>query len=210
MLFKSTPHRSIHQALVLPSLNIPLPPVISPVCSVVSIFIPLFSGALFGWSQHLAQTLTINIALCGDYAGLPSELEKTCPALVGDATWYALFPSFHHTEKRPTHKFVSISYTTYVINDGSTTYSQAYFEINYVNVYSSNPSSVTTISPSGPSTSATTTTASVSNNITTTISKGLTGWETSAAGTREGGATRPEQQLLLVAAGSLMSLFLFW
>lgn len=48
MLFKSTPHRSIHQALVLPSLNIPLPPVISPVCSVVSIFIPLFSGALFG------------------------------------------------------------------------------------------------------------------------------------------------------------------
>lgn len=105
---------------------------------------------------------------------------------------------------------VSISYTTYVINDGSTTYSQAYFEINYVNVYSSNPSSVTTISPSGPSTSATSTTASVSNDITTTISKGLTRWETSAAGTREGGATRPEQQLLLVAAGSLMSLFLLW
>ncbi|OWT36813.1 hypothetical protein C362_05550 [Cryptococcus neoformans Bt1] len=161
------------------SLGTPVAEYPSTSCDIASLFGP--------------QTLTINIALCGDYAGLPSELEKTCPALVGDATWYALFPSFHHTEKRPTHKFVSISYTTYVINDGSTTYSQAYFEINYVNVYSSNPSSVTTISPSGPSTSATSTTAS-----------------TSAAGTREGGATRPEQQLLLVAAGSLMSLFLLW
>lgn len=106
------------------------------------------------------------------------------------------------------------SYTTYVINDGSTTYAQAYFEINYVNVYSSNPSSVTTVSPSGPTSTstltATSTTASVSNDMTTTISKGLTGWETSAAGTREGGATKAERQLLLVAVGSLVSLFLFW
>ncbi|AAW46063.1 hypothetical protein CNBJ0500 [Cryptococcus deneoformans B-3501A] len=121
------------------------------------------------------QTLTINIALCGDYAGLPSELQRTCPALVGDATCY----------------------TTYVINDGSTTYAQAYFEINYVNVYSSNPSSVTTISPSGPTSTSTLTSTS------TTAS-------TSAAGTREGGATKAERQLLLVAVGSLVSLFLFW
>lgn len=33
------------------------------------------------------------------------------------------------------------SYTTYVINDGSTTYANAYFEINYLNVYSSSSSS---------------------------------------------------------------------
>ncbi|WVQ92796.1 hypothetical protein IAS59_006612 [Cryptococcus gattii] len=109
------------------TLGIPVAEYPSSSCDITNLFGP--------------QTLTINIALCGDYAGLPSELARTCPALVGDATCY----------------------TTYVINNASTTYAQAYFEINYINVYSSNPSTVTTISPSGPTpTSATSTSTSTS------------------------------------------------
>ncbi|TYJ55463.1 hypothetical protein B9479_003853 [Cryptococcus floricola] len=122
------------------------------------------------------QTLTINIALCGDFAGIPALLEQTCPALVGDATCY----------------------TTYVINDQSTTYAQAYFEINYINVFSSNPSSVTTIgsSPSSSSSASeslaentwtgaktTTTTSDVKigpSDVTTTVRSG--GWTTNAVG----------------------------
>lgn len=128
------------------TLGIPVAEYPSSSCDITNLFGP--------------QTLTINIALCGDYAGLPSELARTCPALVGDATCY----------------------TTYVINNASTTYAQAYFEINYINVYSSNPSTVTTISPSGPTptsatSTSTSTSASVSKSMTTTISKGLTGWE---------------------------------
>ncbi|WVO18314.1 hypothetical protein L204_106029 [Cryptococcus depauperatus] len=64
------------------------------------------------------QMLTINIALCGDYAGQKSILEQTCRPLKGEQTCY----------------------TTYVINDAAQTYANAYFEINYINVYaSSNP-----------------------------------------------------------------------
>lgn len=110
---------------------------------------------------------------------------------------------------------MATSYTTYVINNASTTYAQAYFEINYINVYSSNPSTVTTISPSGPTptsstSTSTSTSASVSKSMTTTISKGLTGWETPAAGTLSGGARRAERESVLVAVGLLVSLFLFW
>nr|XP_019008226.1 uncharacterized protein I206_06781 [Kwoniella pini CBS 10737]OCF47007.1 hypothetical protein I206_06781 [Kwoniella pini CBS 10737] len=61
----------------------------------------------------------INIALCGDFAGLTSLLEQTCPPLEGDKTCY----------------------TTYVIDDASTTYANAYFELNYINVYTTNSSS---------------------------------------------------------------------
>nr|ODN92983.1 endo-1,3(4)-beta-glucanase [Cryptococcus depauperatus CBS 7855] len=60
------------------------------------------------------QTLTIDITLCGDFAGSPALLAQTCPSLVGSATCYS----------------------TYVVNDGSTTYANAYYEINYINVYS--------------------------------------------------------------------------
>ncbi|WVQ75782.1 hypothetical protein IAR50_005415 [Cryptococcus sp. DSM 104548] len=122
------------------------------------------------------QTLTINIALCGDFAGIPSLLAETCPALVGDATCY----------------------TTYVVGDQSSTYAQAYFEINYINVFSSNPSSVTTIGQSFSTSSSssasvagntwvegeTTTTTSEKqigpSGVTTTVRSG--GWTTNAVG----------------------------
>lgn len=35
----------------------------------------------------LAQTLTIDITLCGDFAGNADLLAETCGALVGDNTW---------------------------------------------------------------------------------------------------------------------------
>lgn len=60
------------------------------------------------------QVLTLTITLCGVWAGGQSTLEATCPPLVGTNTCY----------------------TTYVINDASETYKNAYFELNYVNVYS--------------------------------------------------------------------------
>lgn len=34
-----------------------------------------------------AQTLTLDITLCGSWGGIASTLEQTCPALVGDNTW---------------------------------------------------------------------------------------------------------------------------
>ena len=34
-----------------------------------------------------AQTLTIDITLCGAWAGVASLLEETCPPLVGTNTW---------------------------------------------------------------------------------------------------------------------------
>jgi hypothetical protein len=60
------------------------------------------------------QILTITITLCGDWAGAQSTLEATCPPLTGTNTCY----------------------TTYVINDASETYKNAYFELNYINIYS--------------------------------------------------------------------------
>ena len=51
-----------------------------------------------------------------------------------------------------------ISYTTYVVGDGST-YSNAYFEINYIKVFSTSTSSASTL---GASQSNTTTTAAAS------------------------------------------------
>ncbi|ODO07750.1 hypothetical protein I350_03328 [Cryptococcus amylolentus CBS 6273] len=65
-----------------------------------------------------SQTLTIDITLCGDFAGTPSELALTCPALSGDATCYS----------------------KYVINDQSVNLAAAYYEINYINVFSSSGS----------------------------------------------------------------------
>lgn len=60
------------------------------------------------------QILTITITLCGAWAGAQSTLEATCPPLVG----------------------TNSCYTTYVINDAAETYKNAYFELNYINVYS--------------------------------------------------------------------------
>ncbi|WVQ75776.1 hypothetical protein IAR50_005409 [Cryptococcus sp. DSM 104548] len=69
-------------------------------------------------SLFTSQTLTIDITLCGDFAGSASKLALTCPALSGDNTCYS----------------------TYVINDQSSTFANSYHEINYINVISSSGS----------------------------------------------------------------------
>ncbi|KAK8847650.1 hypothetical protein IAR55_005509 [Kwoniella newhampshirensis] len=88
------------------------------------------------------QRLTIDITLCGDFAGVPSLLAQTCPALVGDATCYS----------------------TYVVNDASATYANAYFELNYINVFSTNSSSSNATSPNGAASATTTLSAGVSGS----------------------------------------------
>jgi CCR4-NOT transcriptional regulation complex NOT5 subunit len=77
--------------------------------------------------------MTLDITLCGSWAGTASVLEETCEALQGDATCY----------------------TTYVINDQQSTYANAYFEINYINVYSSSSSSSASSSSSSTTSAAT-------------------------------------------------------
>jgi hypothetical protein len=57
-----------------------------------------------------------------------------------------------------------LRYTTYVINDGSATYANAYFELNYINVYSSstetaNPAAGGAIPGSGTTTTSTSATS---------------------------------------------------
>jgi hypothetical protein len=93
------------------------------------------------------------------------------------------------------------SYTTYVINDAGSTYSNAYFELNYINVFSSSASSPSTSSSSA-KTSGT--------GATTTISTGP-GATTSApvrAGNGAGSRVGSSGVGMLVAAliGSLMFL----
>lgn len=59
-----------------------------------------------------------------------------------------------------------ISYTTYVINDAGSTYANAYFELNYINVFSS--SATTTSSSAKASGTGATTTISTGPGATTT------------------------------------------
>jgi hypothetical protein len=49
------------------------------------------------------------------------------------------------------------SYTTYVINDAEQTYANAYFELNYINVYSTSSNSSSSSSGTASATGATTT-----------------------------------------------------
>jgi hypothetical protein len=51
---------------------------------------PVHSPQLLPGENHsdkVAQNLVIGTTLCGDWAGLASILQETCPALVGDLTW---------------------------------------------------------------------------------------------------------------------------
>lgn len=95
-------------------------------------------------SYFTPQELVLDITLCGDWAGQASTLASTgCPALVSPATCYS----------------------TYVLT--SSNYNTAYFEINYIKVYSTssatNASAVSatathatsTLKATGTSTSAT-------------------------------------------------------
>ena len=124
------------------SLGTPLAQYGSSSCNFAQYFGRECWTATLGPELIAAQTLTIDITLCGDWAGVASLLEETCPTLVGTNTWCVTVTSLH-LGSRPSKRCRSadISYTTYVINDASTTYANAYFEFNYVNVFSSSSSS---------------------------------------------------------------------
>jgi hypothetical protein len=100
------------------------------------------------------------------------------------------------------------SYTTYVIDDASATYANAYFEINYLNIYSSNGAS------SSPSSSASASGSGRSNSPTTTISAGAGQSGASGASNPTGAGSRVYQQwegaglgwLAAVAGGLVMGL----
>lgn len=68
------------------------------------------------------QQIVIDITLCGDFAGVKSVLEATCPALNGTNTCY----------------------TTYVLDPKN--YANAYFELASVKIFASDPSAVVTAS----------------------------------------------------------------
>lgn len=72
------------------------------------------------------QQMVIDITLCGDFAGQPNIYQQTCGGPLGNSS-------------------VSICYIDNVINNG-TAYDDAYFEINYVKVYSNTAALVPTVS----------------------------------------------------------------
>ncbi|KAF9440842.1 glycoside hydrolase family 16 protein [Macrolepiota fuliginosa MF-IS2] len=59
----------------------------------------------------LQQTLVFDITFCGDFAGSPQFFPQTCSG---------------------------VCYTDYVINNGTSQYANAYFDVGYVRVFSSN------------------------------------------------------------------------
>lgn len=90
--------------------------------------------------------------------------------------------------RRPANPFPS--YTTYVINDAETTYANAYFEINYINVYSnSTTSAANSSSGSSSGTSATKTntigasgTGSASASTSKSAARSFKSWEGAGTG----------------------------
>jgi len=75
------------------------------------------------------QEIVIDITLCGDWAGVASILEATCPQLNGTNTCY----------------------TTYVLDPAN--YNNAYFELASVKIFATDPSAVSTAPPTSTPTS---------------------------------------------------------
>ena len=150
--------------------------------------------------------MVIGTTLCGDWAGVGSILAETCPALVGDNTWYALSSHRIPQSGKEDDQGADNSYTTYVINDAGSTYANAYFELNYINVFSS--SATTTSSSAKSSGTGATTTISTGPGATTTAPVRAA----NGAGARVGSArglvvVGLVGSLLLLCLGSLLDIF---
>lgn len=74
------------------------------------------------------------------------------------------------------------SYTTYVINNAEQTYANAYFEINYVNIYSNTKSNATSGSGSSSSASGTGATNTVGTRPSGSVASGAAAQSSRAAG----------------------------
>ncbi|GHJ90114.1 hypothetical protein NliqN6_6516 [Naganishia liquefaciens] len=101
-------------------------------------------------SYFTPQELIIDITLCGDWAGQASTLASTgCPALVSPATCY----------------------TTYVLT--SSNYDNAYFEIDYIKVYStSSATNASAVSATATGTHATSTSKATETSTSATSGAG--------------------------------------
>ncbi|KAF8552469.1 glycoside hydrolase family 16 protein [Imleria badia] len=115
-----------------------------------------FSSATCNISEFFtAQNLVLDIALCGDWAGVPGIYDSQCAGLTG------------------------ICYNDSVVGPGSPTYDNAYFDINYVRTYTSLPAGVP--STTGTTSNGSTSTSSGSSSVAhTTASSGGVGVRDSA------------------------------
>ncbi|KAI0354274.1 hypothetical protein OH77DRAFT_1426345 [Trametes cingulata] len=120
------------------------------------------------------QQLVIDITLCGDFAGQPNIYQQTCGGPLGNST-------------------VDICYIDNVINNGTSDYANAFFEIQYVKVFST--SAALAPSVSGGSTVLASDTASAT-------SPGSTGG--SGSDTKQNGALGDEGALTSVRAALAM------
>ncbi|KAJ2966305.1 hypothetical protein NUW54_g13848 [Trametes sanguinea] len=97
-------------------------------------------------TQYFApQQLVLDIALCGDWAGVQSIYSSSCPGSCD------------------------------VTGPGSPAYDNAWFEINYVRVYTNNPIPAASTSSAGPTDTAVTTITSTADNGSPTDSGTRTG-----------------------------------
>jgi hypothetical protein len=103
-------------------------------------------------------------------------------------------------KKERKNEEADISYTTYVINDAGATYSNAYFELNYINVFSSSPSTTSSSARTSAGTSAT--------GATTTITTGPGATTTAPVRAGNGGNARVGSAVGMVVVALVGSLML--
>ncbi|GHJ89096.1 hypothetical protein NliqN6_5498 [Naganishia liquefaciens] len=128
-----------------------------------------YSGSTCDINRYFgSQQLTLDITLCGDFAGGPTILEQTCPALIAPQTCY----------------------TTYVLD--SRNYDRAYFEINYLNVYGTSDSIDPELSTGGQA-SVTRSSSSAVQTQTATRSGASRSMTVTGTTTGAGGNTLPTQ-----------------
>ncbi|KAI5449057.1 hypothetical protein NCC49_005361 [Naganishia albida] len=130
-----------------------------------------------------SQQLTLDITLCGDFAGGAAILEQTCPPLVAPQTCY----------------------TTYVLN--STNYDRAYFEINYLNVYGTADSIDTALSTGGGA-QTTGRSSSASAQTTATRSGGVGSMSVTGTSTGANGNTMATQTPVSSAVSGLQGVWM--
>lgn len=132
-----------------------------------------------------SQQMILDITLCGDWAGQTPLLLETCGQMAAGQTCY----------------------TTYVLN--STNYNEAYFEINYINVFGTSNSIDTTLSSGSSSTtsssSSTAATSTTSAGVSVTTSPTSTS-KSSSAGRKDGLIGLGSNIMGLAAAGVAVAL----
>jgi len=132
-------------------------------------------------SEYLQpQTVIIDITLCGAWGGVPATLAETCPGVPANA------PS-------------NYCYTTYVAGSGSN-YDTAYFEIQWVRVWSN----VTTASPGNSTSGNSTSTGGGSSGNNSTTGGGSPSGSTGNNSTSGSGSTAKSSSLPAMTQGVIL------